>query len=60
MVKYSPSVHMSLSFWVCPKSISINFDRLYQIFYKILQHKSKITRFSMTHIYRDLHVLELY
>lgn len=30
------SVHMSLCFWVCPKLITINFDRLYQMFHKIL------------------------
>jgi hypothetical protein len=44
----TPSVHMSLSFQIYSKSTTINFDQLYQILYKILQHKSKITKFIMT------------
>jgi hypothetical protein len=39
-------VQMSLSFWVCTKSIIINFNRLYQMCHKVLQHKSK--NFIMT------------
>jgi hypothetical protein len=42
------SVHMSLTFWIYSKSTTINFDQLYQILYKISQHKSKITKFIMT------------